>query len=361
MMKRYTVAFAVTILLSVVLCGGCAALLAVNAPTYYWIPLLLFLVYLVAAIAVSLRFRAVCTAWLVRLCKRIDPEQQTALEKFPLPLLLIDAQGHILFANKLFGAQVTDGTMPVVDTPLDALFPHITIADIAENSSVDLMRGSRRYTAYVSALRGHKGQQYLLYITDDTELKIAAEEYEASRPLVLHICIDNLEESTEHLRAGDRARISGTIETMLEDWISADGGVLQKYGNERFVAVTERRYLSKMQADQFSILKRVRQGFPEVEGGITLSIGVGEGKTVEQGRRMAARALDMALSRGGDQAAVKTVNGFDFYGGHSGGVQHRTRVRSRIIADALRELIVTSDRVLIMGHRMPEGPVSLAA
>ena len=353
-MKKYTVLITVVSLLALLLCGGCTAVLADSVPGMFWVPMAMLGCLAVGCLVILLRFRSVCTGWMQRLCKRIDPQNKSALDKFPLPLLLVDDKGKVLFSNKLFNKQVMDGSAPIVDTPLTELFDDVTLTEITVNLAVDLCRDGRRFTAYTSVLRGEKGQQYLLYLTDDTELKIAAEEYDASRPVVMQICIDNLDEATDHLRAGDRSRIAGSIEVMLEDWISADGGVLQKYANDRFVALTEHRYLSAMTADRFSILTRIRQAFPEAEGNITLSIGIGEGKTVEEGRRFALRALDMALSRGGDQVAVKTVNGYDFYGGQSRGIEHRSRVRSRIIADALRELILAGDRVLVMGHRISD-------
>lgn len=350
-MKRYTAALMTAILLCLLLCGGCTAVLYATANQLFWVPLAVFLCLFVCCVFIAWRLRNVCTGWIMRLAKKIAPEHQRALDIFPLPLLLMDREGHVLFTNKLFQSQVTMGRTPLVDTPIEELFDGAAVADIVNNPYVDLCCNARRYTAYVSTLREEHGTQYLLYLTDDTDLKVAADEYEASRPVVMQICIDNLEEATERLRAGDRARIAGTVEVMLEDWIAADGGVLQKYSNDRFMAVTEHRYLSAMTEDRFSVLNRIRQGFPEIGGSITLSIGVGEGDTIDEGRRMAIQALDMALSRGGDQVAVKTLNGYDFYGGQSGGVERRTRVRSRIIADALRELIVSSDRVLVMGHR----------
>lgn len=353
-MKKYMVLITVVSLLALLLCGGCAVVLAYSAPGMFWVPLAVLGCLAVGFLVIVLRLRTVCTGWMQRLCKKIDPQNRSALDKFPLPLLLVDDKGKVLFSNKLFNKQIMNGNAPIVDTPLTELFEEVTLTEITVNMTVDLCRNGRRFTAYTSVLRGDKGQQYLLYLTDDTELKVAAEEYDASRPVVMQICIDNLDEATDHLRAGDRSRIAGTIEVMLEDWISADGGVLQKYANDRFVAVTEHRYLSTMAEDRFSILTRIRQAFPEAERSITLSIGIGEGKTVEEGRRFALRALDMALSRGGDQVAVKTVNGYDFYGGQSRGIEHRSRVRSRIIADALRELMMASDRVLIMGHRISD-------
>lgn len=353
-MRKYTVLFTLSTIFALLLCGGCTAILFVSAPSYFWIPLVCLICLVISSVTILIRFRHICTLWTHRLSKKVSVKSREALENFPLPIVLLDNQGTVLYTNKLFVAQVMEGSVPTIHTSLSHLFDGASMTEISVNVTVDLVRNGRRYTAYTSLMRGEKGPQYVLYLTDDTELKILADEFEASRPIVLQIGIDNLDEVTEHLRAGDRSRIAGTIETMLEDWITADGGVLQKYADDRFLAVIERRYLSAMTTDRFSILNRVRQSFPETEGNITLSIGIGEGKNVEEGRRMAVRAFDMAVSRGGDQVAIKTINGYDFYGGQSGGLERRTRVRTRIVADALRELMLASDRVLVMGHRVSD-------
>ena len=365
-MKSFYVTFSALAGFVALLAGGCAVSLYVQHPALSWIPVILFVIIAVGFIVYFLRFKRICTSLIHRLVKKIDPMQESALEAFPLPLVMINEAGCLIYSNKLFNTQVITDAVPVVDTPLDKLFECDNLEDLSTGKPLLLKHGQRRYTAFASTIRSEKGQRYVLYLYDDTALKDTADEYVASRPVVLQICIDNLEEATEHLRTGDRARISGHIETMLEDWITAGGGVLQKYGNERFVSITEHRHLQKMTEQRFDILQKVREAFPETDGSITLSIGVGEEKTIDECRRSALRALDMALSRGGDQVAIKHINGYDFYGGKSGGVQHRARVRTRIIADAMRELIVASDRVLIMGHRMSDldslgGSVALAS
>lgn len=109
-----------------------------------------------------------------------------------------------------------------------------------------------------------------------------------------------------------------------------------------------------MTRERFSVLDHVRTAFPDARQGITLSVGVGQGKTMQECERLARQALDMAQARGGDQVAVKTANGFDFYGGRSRGVERRTKVRTRVIAAALRELMAESDVVLVMGHRLSD-------
>lgn len=353
-MKRYTVAVAIILMLSVLLCGGCAMVLSLNLSSLFWVPLAVWVGLVLVALFVLMRFRWVCTGWVQRISRKLSPLNRSSMDNFPLPLLLVDENGLVLFTNKLFNTKVMGGAAPTIDTPLEDLFDAVSFDEIVVNMAANLSRNDRRYTVYASALRGDQGKQYLLYLTDDTELKLISDEYEASRPVVMQICIDNLVEATERLRSGDRSRIAGTIETMLEDWITADGGVLQKYDNDRFIAVTEHRYLAAMMEQRFPILNRVRQSFPEVDGNITISIGVAEGETVEDGRRKAWRALDMALGRGGDQAAVQIEKGYEFYGGRSGGVERRSRVRARLMADDLLQQITDCDRVFVMGHRVSD-------
>ncbi len=364
-MKRYSIALNVAAVVTVLLCAACAAVLAIHSHALWWIPLAVWLLVAVVVTVIALNYRRLFTEWTARLAKRIDPAQQSAMESFPLPILLIDRDGRVMFANNLFTQRVNGGVPPLVDSPAQQLFDFLDPDALAHNESIDVSSRGRQYTAFISALRVDKRLRYVLYLLDDTQLKNDAAEYVASRPAMLQICIDNLDEATEHLRSGERSRIAGAIEIMLEDWITGFGGYLQKYSNDRFVAFVEHRHLLEMRDDRFSILRNVKTAFPEVDGNITLSIGVGEEKTLDECRHASMRALDMALSRGGDQVAVKTADGYDFFGGHSGGMAQRTRVRTRIIADALKELIISADHVYVMGHRMSDldcigGGVALA-
>lgn len=353
-MKRQIALFSVISVALAILAGGCAAVLYTYRPSLFWLPVALLAVVVLGLVLVIVRTKRIYTGWLTRLAGALNPEQEASLRQFPLPAVLLDSDGSILFANDRFTADVNNGVLPVYGSSIQKIFSDWTTDVLAEKSILDSERAGRKFTAYISVISRDKHCRYVAYFIDNTTLKDIAEEYSESRPAVLHMCIDNLEEAAEHLRAGDRARISGQIETMLEDWISDGNGILQKYGNERFVAVTEHRHLRRMIEERFSVVSRVRSAFPETDNSVTLSIGVGEGNTIEECRRMASQALDMALSRGGDQVAVKTQNGYDFYGGQSQGVERRTKVRTRIVADSLRDLIMASDRVIVMGHRMSD-------
>lgn len=353
-MRRYFALFSLIFAFMLLLCGGSAAVLSVYAPSLLWIPLGMLFIILIGVIICIVRFRRIVTRWMNRLISRLDPTKQETLESFPLPVLLLDSLGDIIGVNRRFRETICAGDEISIGSPVYKVFDTISISTLKNKKITNVRYGALQLTVYISVLSDRGETRYALYFVDDTKLKEIASEYEATRPVAIQICIDNLEETTEHLRAGDRARISGQIETILEDWLAAGGGILQNCGNNRFLAMTELRHLNRMTEDRFSVLDRVRNAFPEAGNSITLSIGVGEGENSQSCRSMALQALDMALSRGGDQVAIKTINGYDFYGGKSRGVERRTKVRSRIVANALRDLMTDGDGVLIMGHRLSD-------
>ena len=353
-MKTHYVLFGVSSAALLLLAGGAVAALALYSPALLWLAVTLWLLAALAVLLVIIRFRRRLTNRLRQLVKRLDPRERETLNAFPLPTLLVSGSGEILYYNDLFNTQILDGADNALGHSLAELLPGLDGEELEKGGTRDTVCGTHKLTAYISPMQADSGMQYVLYLCDNTSLKNIAAEYTASRPVVLQFCIDNLEEATQHLRDGDRARISGQIETMLEDWVVSSHGVLQKHGSSRFLVIAENRHLNEMTKNRFAILDRVRSAFPDVEGGITLSVGVGQGKTLGECRQMARQALDMALSRGGDQAAIKTVNGYDFYGGKSKGVERRTKVRTRMVANSLRDLVQGSSQVMIMGHRLSD-------
>ena len=210
--------------------------------------------------------------------------------------------------------------------------------------------GERRFTAYSATAKGSRGAS-LVYLIDDTFYKETLDEYNASRPACLIIVIDSYDELFDDMKDSEQAKELEAINSLLEEYIGRSSGFLRKISNSRYIAVVEERDVRWMLEERFNILDKVRALHP---GGLTtLSIGVGRGgKNLQECHQMARESIDIALGRGGDQAAVKTVDGFEFYGGISHGVEKRSHVRSRIISNALCDLIKRSDSVIIMGHRM---------
>ena len=341
----------VAVALFIVLAASAGALFY-YAPAFGIGVALLCLLLLAAVIIIGFRYRRVMRGLYEVWETSLAPHRQERLAAFPMPAIAVTSSGEILFANNRFCKDVFEGRY-VTGLGLMDVFTGITLKDLGKKTAVDVVCGSSKLTAYVNRVPDDE-TVFVLYFSDNTALKDTVAEYTASRPVVLMLCIDNLEEATADMRESARARIAGQIETMLDEWIVQSGGILRKFASDRFMAVVENRHLNAMTKDRFSILDRVRGAFTENGLTVTISIGVGQGKTMQECESMARQALEMALARGGDQTAIKTVNGFDFYGGRSKGVERRTKVRTRVIANALGDLIRSSDRVLVMGHRQSD-------
>ena len=275
---------------------------------------------------------------------------QYSLTGLPIPTMLI-ADGRVLWYNTIFREEVLNGT-DAVTRPIDRLFPELDLAVCSRPHGQDLTVGNKRFTAYAGAAKGSRGAN-IVYLVDDTVYKQTLEEYTASRPACLIIVIDSYDELFDDMKDSEQAKELEAINSLLEAYIAKSTGFLRKISNSRYIAVVEERDIHWMLQERFEILDQVRALHPG--GFTTLSIGVGHGgKTLQECHQMARESIDIALGRGGDQAAVKTVDGFEFYGGISHGVEKRSHVRSRIIANALCDLIKKSDSVIIMGHRMSD-------
>ena len=306
----------------------------------------------VFAVVLSYRYRRVLKKLLKNWVNALDPQRMEMICAFPMPCVAVTADGDMLYANARFAKDVLDGG-EVVGRNITQVFSGITLKDLAKKTTVEVECAAHKLTAYINRIP-EETATYVVYFADNTTLKDIAAEYTASRPVAMMLCIDNLEEATVGMRESARVGISGQIEIILDEWIIGVGGIIRKIGAERFMAVVENRHLNAMAKDRFSVLDRVRSACAKDGLTITLSIGVGQGKTMQECESMAQQALEMALARGGDQAAIKTVNGFDFYGGRSKGVEKRTKVRTRVMANALCDLIRSSDRVFVMGHRLSD-------
>lgn len=275
---------------------------------------------------------------------------QYSLAGLPIPTMLI-ADGRILWYNSVFREKVLDGK-DAVTRPAERVFPELNLAVCSRPHGQDLTVGERRFTAYAGSAKGSRGAS-IVYLVDDTFYKNTLEEYTESRPACLIIVIDSYDELFDDMKDSEQAKELEAINSLLEQYIARSTGFLRRVSNSRYIAVVEERDVRWMLEERFDILDQVRALHP---GGLTtLSIGVGHGgKTLQECHQMARESIDIALGRGGDQAAVKTVDGFEFYGGISHGVEKRSHVRSRIISNALCDLIKKSDSVIVMGHRMSD-------
>ena len=349
MKQKQGLDLAAVILLLLIACAALAVPVALLSPKWLIAPGVL----VVAALGVLWYQRRRLRAFVAKNLCSTDFENsriQYSLTGLPIPTMLI-ADGRVLWYNTIFREEVLNGT-DAVTRPIDRLFPELDLAVCSRPHGQDLTVGNKRFTAYAGAAKGSRGAN-IVYLVDDTVYKQTLEEYTASRPACLIIVIDSYDELFDDMKDSEQAKELEAINSLLEAYIAKSTGFLRKISNSRYIAVVEERDIHWMLQERFEILDQVRALHPG--GFTTLSIGVGHGgKTLQECHQMARESIDIALGRGGDQAAVKTVDGFEFYGGISHGVEKRSHVRSRIIANALCDLIKKSDSVIIMGHRMSD-------
>ncbi len=219
----------------------------------------------------------------------------------------------------------------------------------------DVRLGSRRYRVYGTRIRTDDPAEDVLgvlYFTDLTELYQVRDEYIRSRPVVSIILVDNYEELTKNLTEGAISSLDAKINDAINQWAEGYHGLLRRLEKNRFLFVFEKRDLKSATEKKFSILEDIHQitspsGLP-----VSLSIGLGvDGVSFEESYKFASLSIEMALSRGGDQAVVKDRYNFTFYGGRTKESDNRSKVRSRVTANSLMELIDQSDYVFIMGHK----------
>lgn len=334
-------------------------LVTFTAVSYFFINKYLFIAEIVVLLLVLgyvagrlLRLRRDVARYMNRVVASLNHTERGAVENFPLPALVCSAEGEILWYNSLFRNSVLDNN-EVYGESVSSVTGGKAVGELKNGMEITLE--SHQYRVMIRNIGAREKGLRILYYIDITHLKEVETEYELSRPAVMLVYIDNVEEMAQNLRDSERSQLIGNIGTLLEDWVAGGTGILKKYSHDWFQVVLEKRQLDEMIADKFTILDRVRGlKLGDHTMGITLSIGVGQGESFKESESLARQAIEMALGRGGDQAAVKTKNGFDFYGGVSRGVEKRTKVRTRVVANALNDLLTNCSDVLVMGHRFSD-------
>ena len=286
--------------------------------------------------------------------KYYDFSEKENLANFPLPVLVTTATGRILWFNTLFSSRVV-GELRIVSDDVTQFLSGHSVEDIAKSDRIFTDIEANSYSVYPFPLKVRGEDCFALIFSDETQMRQTYYEYVLSRPNVMLISIDNLDEIMQTYPDGDFDAMRSRAEKLIDTWLSEYGCLVRKLGEGRFVVVCEERDLNKMTERKFDVLDTIRNY--EYEGktvGITLSIGIGKGSTLREGEQNARQALDMAIGRGGDQAAILRNGDYEFFGGVSKGVEKRSKARTRIVASAIQKLMENSSNVLIMGHRFSD-------
>lgn len=294
--------------------------------------------------------------------------QKQLLTEMALPYALADDDGRIVWMNQAFQEIIAleKGTRK----NLLSLFPEVTKTDLAvdnETAQVHTSFGEYKFRLdlqpiFVSGteeedIEALVSRQKLLavYLFDETEILRYRQEITDGRMVAGVIYLDNYDEALESVEEVRRSLLTALIDRKINKAIGSIEGVVKKLEKDKYFFTIKQKYMEQLEEERFSILEEVKAVNIGNEMAVTLSIGIGMGgDSYSQNYDFARAAIDMALGRGGDQAVVKDGSRIQYYGGKSQQLEKATRVKARVKAHALRELVETKDRLLIMGHQMSD-------
>ena len=276
----------------------------------------------------------------------------------PLPMALVRlVDGGIVWASEKF-VNVTGFREKMHEQRIGDIVQGMGIDWLTSGKSeypYDVTVGTRRYRVYGTPIRtGDTGTAMLgmLYFADLTELYQVRDEYIRSRPVVSIIQVDNYEELTMNLSESAISTMNAEINDTITKWTDNFHGLLRKLERNRFLFIFEKRYLQEAQDQKFSLVEQIHEVVNPLGLAASISFGLGvDGASFEESYNFAALSIEMALSRGGDQAVIKDRLNFTFYGGRAKEADRRSKVRSRVTANSMMELIGQSSTVFIMGHK----------
>ncbi len=326
------------------------------------------------AITLSLYFynKPIIMNELVSFATEYGQIQKKLLRDMDLPYALLDDSGKVIWTNLAFEAVVHQPRG--YNKSVTSLFPTITRERLPDDNGVDEAQYELEYeeNEYVVKLkkislkemaensdmidaRDYNGFLIALYLYDETALHIALQEVDDQSLAVGMIYLDNYEEALESVEEVRRSLLIALVDRKVNKYISALDGICKKLEKDKYLVILRKKAIAQLQEVRFDLLEEVKTVNIGNEMAVTISIGVGmDGLTYAQNYEFARNAIDLALGRGGDQAVVKAPESVTYYGGKSQQVEKNTRVKARVKAHALREIITTKDQVLVMGHRMPD-------
>lgn len=293
-----------------------------------------------------------------RIYQRFDELNKKQLNDLPMASVIIDRDENIVWYNRKFGEDFLPEQLeePPAGEPLKA-FVQVDYEQAKTNPDYVYSTENQDFHVHVQALNEEDHPIKILSFNDITAIKRQEELYRKYEPVFCYIMIDNYDEVIDTLSTPEKSSILSQIELKITDWAKRKDAFILNYEVDRFLVIFDRSKLQIMEKGRFHILDEIREiptGHPTQ---ITLSIGVGvssEPVTIQDADALSHSALEIALARGGDQAVVKKDDTLEFYGGTTEATEKRTKVKARVKAFGLKELISEADNVLIMGHKTPD-------
>ena len=301
------------------------------------------------------------TKYIDALTGSVDVATKDSMINSPLPMLIFRPErDEIIWSNERF-LELTGERESMFDSKLSNLVPNFDSRWLMEGKNEfpgEVLLGDRRFLVFGNLVRtGEKGSGLLAttYWVDVTDYSLSRQKLEATRPIAAVLLLDNYEDLMKNLNENQRSFLLSEINDRLDAWSKPASGLLRRLERDRYLFVFQEQHLPAFLEKKFEILDLVHEVVNPNGIAATLSIGVGkDADTFQELMQFANLSIDMALSRGGDQAVIRNRFNFEFYGGRSTEAEKRTKVKSRVMANALSALISDSSRVLVMGHKSPD-------
>ena len=295
----------------------------------------------------------------------VDTAAKSSLINAPFPLVILETDGNIIWRSSKF---ITEFMNIDINSYISNLIIDIK-SEIDKNKekkikslTKEIKIGKRNYKVQCEFVKTKKSERkkvaeymMILYFIDETEKYKLQEENENKKTCVGIIMIDNYEEVMQRVDTEQRTQLMAKVESSMYDWVNESNGILLKEDRDTYVYIFEQRNLEKIKEDKFTILDTIKNIVRKDKIQLTLSIAISnEGENEKEVYKSAQSAMDVILGRGGDQAVIRENGRYQFFGGKAEEVEKRTKVKARIVAHALEELISECDNVIIMGHTNPD-------
>ena len=297
----------------------------------------------------------------------VNSAAKSSLINSPFPLVILETDGNVIWRSVKFTTEFVNVDINnYLEDLVEDIKDEIEKRDNKKDKSIvrQLKIGKNEYKILgefvksKDARRKHDEYMIILYFLDVTESMKLKEEYENSKSCVAIITVDNYEETMQNIDSDKKIGIVADIEKCIYEWTNSTDGILIKSDTERnsYIYIFEQKYLEQIKEDKFSLLDTIKEIYSnDIPGQLTLSIAVSnDGQTDKEKYQTAQETMNIVLGRGGDQAAIRDNGSYLFYGGHIEEVEKRTKVKARVVAHALEDLIKESKDVYIMGHSNPD-------
>lgn len=287
-------------------------------------------------------------SYIANLSTTIDSSKRYAISELPIGVMLLDKNEHIEWHNHFINEKITE---PIISESIHEIFPNLL--NQLKNTGVKETTANHGDFKFKVTYGDDTRILYFFDITDKVETE---QLYEDVKPIIGILFLDNFDEITQNMGDTQRTEINSMMSTEINKWAEENNVYIKRYQSDQYMMFFNQKILHQIEETKFNLLDNIRDKSREIKTHITLSIGIGEGteNLIDLGT-LAQSSLDLALGRGGDQVAIKNMNGnIRFYGGKTDPMEKRTRVRARVISHALRDILIEGENVIIMGHKRPD-------